>query len=56
MTRRRKALFATISVLGALAFVEAIAYLVLLVFASDPNPSSCEKFVPDAHRNHRLNP
>ena len=54
--RRRRLLFALAALLIAAAFVELASFVVLKVFATQPDVYSSESGLFDAHRNHRLNP
>lgn len=54
--RRRRLLFVTAALLIAVAFVELASFVVLKVFATQPDVYSSESGLFDAHRNHRLNP
>ena len=54
--RRRRLLFALVALLIAVAFVELASFIVLKVFATQPDVYSSESGLFDAHRNHRLNP
>ena len=54
--RRRRLLFALAALLIAVAVVELASFVVLRVFATQPDVYSSESGLFDAHRNHRLNP
>jgi hypothetical protein len=54
--RRHRLLFALVALLIAVAFVELASFVVLKVFATQPDVYSSESGLFDAHRNHRLNP
>lgn len=54
--RRRRRLFAALAILLALVVIELASYLILHVFATQPDVYYSESAFFDAHRNHRLNP
>ncbi|MBI1314397.1 hypothetical protein GC176_24135 [bacterium] len=54
--KRRRLLFSLAALFIAVAFLELASFLVLRLFATQPDVYSSESGLFDAHRNHRLNP